>query len=339
VTYTTTLANCRLFFLIAICVPATAFADAAATLLIHQALGKELSGRRRGNIELMASAYDEKRFVVYDGGGRVDPVGWKVVHESASEYARALEEDLRASKYDIQRTYLLVNVLEGRAFVAVVDSGSVIDPATGAASQYWVNVLEGRAFVAVVDSGSVIDPATGAASQYWVNDLWFFEKRDEEWFATGFVHDIGDSTAGRFAGDVAVDRELAEFLEEEAQEWRDGSAGSLSGFYDDRITVVDAYGLVTPASWIIVFSGEKVWKEWLDNRLELTTYDLEREVVHTSMGASGTEALAVAHEKVTVGHTLGDANHSADRHVMWTLSKRGGSWRVTNLFWHLRRPN
>ena len=308
-TYTTTLANCRLFFLIAICVPATAFADAAATLLIHQALGKELSGRRRGNIELMASAYDEKRFVVYDGGGRVDPVGWKVVHESASEYARALEEDLRASKYDIQRTYLLVNVLEGRAFVAVVDSGSVIDP------------------------------ATGAASQYWVNDLWFFEKRDEEWFATGFIHDIGDSTAGRFAGDVAVDRELAEFLEEEAQEWRDGSAGSLSGFYDDRITVVDAYGLVTPASWIIVFSGEKVWKEWLDNRLELTTYDIERKVVHTSMGASGTEALAVAHEKVTVGHTLGDANHSADRHVMWTLSKRGGSWRVTNLFWHLRRPN
>ena len=308
-TYTTTLANCRLFFLIAICVPATAFADAAATLLIHQALGKELSGRRRGNIELMASAYDEKRFVVYDGGGRVDPVGWKVVHESASEYARALEEDLRASKYDIQRTYLLVNVLEGRAFVAVVDSGSVIDP------------------------------ATGAASQYWVNDLWFFEKRDEEWFATGFIHDIGDSTAGRFAGDVAVDRELAEFLEEEAQEWRDGSAGSLSGFYDDRITVVDAYGLVTPASWIVVFSGEKVWKEWLDNRLELTTYDIERKVVHTSMGASGTEALAVAHEKVTVGHTLGDANHSADRHVMWTLSKRGGSWRVTNLFWHLRRPN
>ena len=308
-TYTTTLTNCRLFFLIAICVPATAFADAAATLLIHQALGKELSGRRRGNIELMASAYDEKRFVVYDGGGRVDPVGWKVVHESASEYARALEEDLRASKYDIQRTYLLVNVLEGRAFVAVVDSGSVIDP------------------------------ATGAASQYWVNDLWFFEKRDEEWFATGFIHDIGDSTAGRFAGDVAVDRELAEFLEEEAQEWRDGSAGSLSGFYDDRITVVDAYGLVTPASWIVVFSGEKVWKEWLDNRLELTTYDIERKVVHTSMGASGTEALAVAHEKVTVGHTLGDANHSADRHVMWTLSKRGGSWRVTNLFWHLRRPN
>ena len=171
----TTLTNFRLLFLIAICVPAAAFADAAATLLIHQALGKELSGRRRGNIELMASAYDENRFVVYDGGGRIDPVGWRVVHESASEYARALEEDLRASKYDIQRTYLLVNVLEGRAFVAAVDSGSAIDR------------------------------ASGAASQYWVNDLWFFEKRDEEWFATGFVHDIGDSTAGRFAGDAGVD--------------------------------------------------------------------------------------------------------------------------------------
>ena len=304
----TTLTNFRLLFLIAICVPAAAFADAAATLLIHQALGKELSGRRRGNIELMASAYDENRFVVYDGGGRIDPVGWRVVHESASEYARALEEDLRASKYDIQRTYLLVNVLEGRAFVAAVDSGSAIDR------------------------------ASGAASQYWVNDLWFFEKRDEEWFATGFVHDIGDSTAGRFAGDAGVDTELEKFLEEEAQGWRDGSPGSLSGFYDDKITVVDAYDLITPASWIVVFSGEKVWKEWLDNRLELTTYDLEREVVHTSMGASGTEALAVAREKVTVGHTLGDATHSADRHVLWTLSKQGGRWRVTNLFWHLRRP-
>ncbi len=111
-------------------------------------------------------------------------------------------------------------------------------------------------------------------------------------------------------------------LRKRPRSWRNGSAGSLSGFYDDRITVVDAYGLVTPASWIIVFSGEKVWKEWLDNRLELTTYDIERKVVHTSMGASGTEALAVAHEKVTVGHTLGDANHSADRHVMWTLSKQ-----------------
>ncbi len=304
-----TLANCRLFFLIAFCVPATAFADAAATLLIHQALGKELSGRRRGNVELMASAYDEKRFVVYDGGGRIDPVGWRVVHESASDYARALEEDLRASKYDIQRTYLLVNVLGGRAFVAVVDSGSVSER------------------------------ASGTASKYWVNDLWFFEKRDEEWFATGFIHDIGDSTAGRFAGDAGVDAELEEFLKEEAQGWRDGSSGSLSGVYDDKITVVDAYGLITPASWIVVFSGEKVWKEWLDNRLELTTYDIEREIVHTSMGASGTEALAVAREKVTVGHTLGDATHSADRHVLWTLSKRGGSWRVTNLFWHLRRPN
>ena len=301
--------NCRLLFLIAFFVPATAFADAAATLLIHQALGKELSGRRRGNVELMTSAYDENRFVVYNGAGRIDPVGWKVVHESASEYARMLEEDLRASKYDIQRTYLLVNVLEGRAFVAVVDSGSVVDR------------------------------ATGSSSQYWFNDLWLFEKRDEEWFATGLIHDIGDSTAGRFAGDVAVDAGLAGFLEEEAQGWRDGSAGSLAGLYDDGITVVDAYGLVTPASWIVVFSGEKVWNQWLGNRLGLTTYDIEREVLHTSMGISGTEALAVAREKVTVGHTLGEATHSADRHVLWTLSKRGGSWRVTNLFWHLRRPD
>ena len=304
-----TLAHCRLLFLAAFFVPATALADAAATLLIHQALGKELSGRRRGNVELMTSAYDENRFVVYDGGGRVDPVGWRVVHESASEYARALEEDLGASKYDIQRTYLLVNVLEGRAFVAVVDSGSVIDR------------------------------ATGSASQYWANDLWFFEKRDEEWFATGFIHDIGDSTAGRFTGDVAVDAEVAEFLEEEAQGWREGSAGTLGELYDDRITVVDAYGLITPASWIVVFSGEKAWKEWLGSRLGLTTYDIDRKLLHTSMGASGTEAIAVAREKVTVGHTLGNATHSADRHVLWTLTKRGGSWRVTNLLWHLRRPN
>ena len=293
---------------LALLVPSLLFADAAEILLIHQELGKEFSGRRRGNLELMLSPLSEERFVVYDAGGRLDPVGWRVAHESAEEYANAQAGELQARKYDITRTYVLTNVLEGKAFVALVDSGSIIDR------------------------------ASGSQEQYWVNDFWIFQKTDEDWHATALIRDVADSTAGRFSGQSSADADLAEFLGEEAEAWGDG-VSSVVSHYDEDLVVVDAYHKVTPASWLIIFSGTDVLDQWLDRRLKLTDYQIERELLHTSIGSSGTEAVAVAREKVTVTHTSGDASHAADRHVLWTVSKRSGDWKITNLFWHLRRPD
>ena len=301
--------NLTTLILFAIALPSLVFADAASTLLIHQALGKELAGRRRANIELMTTVLDKDRFVVYDAKGQGDPIGWSILHESVENYTPALERDLKIHKYDIQRTYVLTNVAEGKAFVAIVDSGIVTDR------------------------------ATGGASQYLANNLWMFEKKKEEWLATAFIHNVGDTNAGRFDGPTSAAPDLEKFLRKEAQAWRDGSANTIAGLYHPSITVFDAYHTDAPTGWVIIFSKGEIFNEWLAKRLDLTRYDIERNVIHTNISASGTEALAITQDRVTVSHNLGNANHSADRHVLWTLSKQGGDWLVTNLFWNLRRPD
>ncbi|MBT4613275.1 MAG: hypothetical protein HOC05_24720, partial [Gemmatimonadetes bacterium] len=54
----------------------TRAAETAETILIRAALGKDLSGRRRGDVELLVQAYDQDRFVVYDGGTSASAAGW-----------------------------------------------------------------------------------------------------------------------------------------------------------------------------------------------------------------------------------------------------------------------
>ena len=54
-------------------------------------------------------------------------------------------------------------------------------------------------------------------------------------------------------------------------------------------------------------------------------------MLHTAVGPGGNEAVAVTADHVSVKYRLGDADATLDRHAAWTLSREGGTWKVTNM--------
>ena len=281
-------------------------AETAETVLIRQTLDKDRVGRRRGDVDLIRSAYHED-LVVYDGNGFADPVGWMVQYEDPDSYTDALAADLADQRYDIDRTVL------------------------------FLTVLESRAIGAVIDSGDVVDRSSGGSRPFREKSLWSFEKVADRWLATSLVHALGDSAAGPFTGTPQSSTEVEEFLKEETAAWNRGAAGVIAGSFDPECRIVDAVDAFDPAGWIILFSGLAEYADWLESRLQLVDYELEREILHSSVGPTGTEALAVGHERLSARHQLGTAQHAADRVVVWTLSKRTGDWLITDLILNVRR--
>ena len=159
----------------------------------------------------------------------------------------------------------------------------------------------------------------------------------DRWLATSLVHALGDSAAGPFTGTPQSSTEVEEFLKEETAAWNRGAAGVIAGSFDPECRIVDAVDAFDPAGWIILFSGLAEYADWLESRLQLVDYELEREILHSSVGPTGTEALAVGHERLSARHQLGTAQHAADRVVVWTLSKRTGDWLITDLILNVRR--
>lgn len=269
--------------------------ETAETILIRQALEKDRSGRRRGDAELVLSAYDEDRFVAYDARGLIDGRGWSVLHGSRQDVSRALETDLAVRRYDIKRAVALINVWKGKAFATTVDSGMVIDGATGARTPFTQTLL------------------------------WTFRKLDDEWLATAVVVALGDSTTGPASGRVEAD-DVVLVLQQQAAQWNDGSrSGITSGLTEDAV-MVDAYFSSNPAKWSIVFADREEIDEWLDDRLEVVDYSLERSVLHATV--HGDEAVAVTRDRVTVTYASGDARVTEDRFSTWLLTRSGGSWQV-----------
>ena len=281
-------------------------AETAETVLIRQTLDKDRVGRRRGDVDLIRSAYDES-FVAYSGNGFADPLAWTVVHEDPDAYTEALAADLANHRYDTVRTVLFLTVVENMAIGAVVDSGDVIDR-----------------------SSKVSRP-------FRDKSLWSFRKIEDRWLAQSVMQTLGDSTAGPFSGPSSPSPEIEQFLIDDAAAWNDGNAGAIVGSFDLESQIVDAAGKWDPAARIILFTGVPEYSDWLDSRLQVIDYELERKILHTSVGAGGIEALAVAHEKLTARHQLGAAVHNTERVVVWTLSKQTGDWRGTSLVLNSRR--
>ncbi len=282
-------------------------AETAETVLIRQTLDKDRVGRRRGDVDLIRSSYDEN-FVAYSGNGFADPVGWTVLYEDPDTYTEALAADLAAHRYDTVRSVL------------------------------FLTVLENMAIGAIVDSGDVIDRSSQTSLPFRDKSLWSFRKIEDRWLAQSVVQALGDSAAGPFSGPRSPSPEIVQFLADDAAAWNDGNAGTIAGSFDLESRIIDAKKKFDPAGWIILFTGVPEYSDWLDSRLQVVDYELEREILHASVGAGGTEALAVAHEKLTARHQLGTAVHSTERFVVWTLSKRTGDWLVTNLLLNSRRP-
>ena len=281
-------------------------AETAETVLIRQTLDKDRVGRRRSDVDLIRSAYDES-FVAYSGNGFADPLAWTVLHEDPDAYTEALAADLAENRYETVRTVLVLTVLENMAIGVVVDSGDVIDR------------------------------SSKASRPFKDKSLWSFKKVEDRWLARSVMQTLGDRTAGQFSGPGSPSPEIQQFLIDDAAAWNDGNAGAIVGSFDLEARIVDAARKWDPVARIILFTGVPEYGDWLDSRMRVVDYELEREVRHTSVGPGGTEALAVAHERLTARHQLGTAVHSTERTVVWTLSKQTGDWRVTSLLLNSRR--
>ena len=158
---------------------------------------------------------------------------------------------------------------------------------------------------------------------------------EENWQAIALVSAIGDTTAGPFTGGNPTGaKEVVETLMNDAGGWSAGDAGAILGNLDEHFTAFDSYNKFGASAWLVVFENPKLYEEWLKRRFGLTDYEVDRKVVHVSLEAD--EALAVTADNVSTSYRLGSAKHSRDRHVFWRLSKRGGSWKITDMVLNTR---
>jgi len=277
------------------------------TILIRSTLGNDLSGHRRADTDLVLSAYHED-FAGYQGNGNADPRAWSVLYENLDGFTDALDKKLSTYRYETERTLPFIHVRGKKAMVTSIDSGKVVDRGTGEARS-----IKTRRF-------------------------WTLRKVEEEWLITGLIEDLGSAAqAVPKAGDHA--EEIVELLQRERQGWEDGSAGSISGLFDEEFIGYDGYGTVKPETWKIIFGGTEELEKWLDKRLQRTSYKVDRQVIFTSVDANRHEALALTSEKLTTTHEKGDAAHSTNRYVLWTLSRRTGDWKITNMCYNIGIDN
>ena len=271
------------------------------TILIRQMLSNDISGYRRGNAELALGGYGE-HFVSYLGHQNGDPRAWTIRHESRDALAGQMAADIQASRYEVTRTVPHILV---RATHAIATS---------------------------IDSGQVVDRQSGAATPVYTQRLWTFRKTENDWHATAVVEDLGDTLLPATPGSDAA---IIEVLQSEEQAWEEGSTSGIIGLFDEHFTGYDGRSTLSPTTWKITFSGAEEMEKWLDKRLPYVQYDLDREVLHAAIGAKGSEALAVTRETVAITHAKGPAKHSKERYVLWTLSRRSGSWKITNMLYNL----
>ena len=275
-------------------------AETPETILIRQALDADKFGRRRGDAEMVRDILAE-RFVAYDAGGSADPRGWSVAHETREAYGQHVDTDLQGSRYAIER------------FVS------------------FIHVRGANAFVTTVDSGQVAPRQGGDATPYKVKRMWFFTKTEDQWLSTGVVENIGDEAPDP----AAPASEVSAWFAEEAAAWNDGDAGGLADLAAEGFVGYDGADLTDPAKWVILFSGNEEWEAWINRRLEHSSYDVQRTLLTAHIGPGGDEAVAVTRETVKTAHNGGPAAHTRQRHVLWTLNRSGGSWRVTHMLYNL----
>ena len=271
------------------------------TLLIRQVLSNDISGYRRGDTELALGGYGE-HFVSYLGHQNGDPRSWTVRHESRDALAEQMTADVQTSRYEVTRTVPHILV---RSTHAVATS---------------------------IDSGQVVNRQNGATTPVYTQRLWTFHKTENDWHATAMVEGLGDTL---LPATPSSDGSIIEVLQSEEQAWEEGSTSGIISLFDEYFTGYDGRSGFDPTTWRIVFSGAEEMEKWLDKRLPYVQYDLDRKVLHSAIGANGSEALAVTRETVAITHAKGPTKHSKERYVLWTLSRRSGSWKITNMLYDL----
>lgn len=276
-------------------------AETPETILIRQTLSADLSGHRRGDAELVLSAYDE-HFAAYSGNNSSDPRVWQIRFESRPSFAASLERDLQSHRYNTERTVPKIQV-----------RGDVATATT-------------------IDSGQVINRQSGDVKPLYEERFWTLLKREDRWLVTSFVANLGDESSTL---DTATNTEVQALLEQEEKARENGDQSGLLSLYAEYFSGYDGLDSLDPASWKLIFSGTQEFEKYLAKRSPHVTYQIDRQLLSTQIGPEGLEALAIGREAVTVTHKRGDAEHSLQRDVMWTLSKRDGDWKITNMLYNL----
>ena len=191
------------------------------TILIRQALSNDVSGYRRGDSELTLKTYDE-RFVAYQGHANGDPRAWTILHENRDALAKQINADLETHRYEITRTIPIISVRTTHAFATTIDSGQVIDR------------------------------ASGATTPVQIQRLWTFLKIEDQWLATAMVSDLGDSLLP--AADSGTHDGISDLLQRESQAWEGGNASDILGLFDEHFTGYNGGMTFKPGTWTIAFS-------------------------------------------------------------------------------------
>ena len=278
-------------------------AETPETVLIRRALDNEKFGIRRGDLDLALSAF-APQVVVYDGNDNADPRGWTVRHEAREAFVQALTAALQQNQYEMER------------------------------SVPFIHVNGVKAIVTTVDSGRVVDRQQSTSRPLYDRRLWTFVKQEDEWLATAFVQGLGDSARTGQTNSAAADQ-VAQVLDGEREAWEKGSSGSVVGFFDENFSGYAGAAAIAPSSWTILFEDIETFTSWTDKRLQHTKYALERQMLYANVGAQGSEAIALTRDKVSTSHHSGPATHAQNRYVLWTLSRRSGSWKITNMVYDI----
>ena len=295
--------SCLLFVLLALppfAAPSRA-GETPETLLIRQALANDISGYRRADTELALKAY-HPRFVAYEGHANGDPRAWtdparkpRCVRQPASGGSQRLNAMRSRARFPLSRCAPPMLLPP----VWIPGASSIARPARP------------RRLSSIASGPSSRKRTTG-----WLR-AW-----SRIWATRSYPRRAHPPTARSPSCCSAKAK-------------RGKPAAASLGFFDADFTGCEALGTFKPASYKIAFSGSEELEKWLDKRLPYVQYDLDRKVLHTAVGPAGDEALAVTREKVAVEHVKGPAKHHQERYVFWTLSRRSGSWKITNMIFNL----
>jgi len=277
------------------------------TILIRSTLGNDLSGYRRADADLVLSAYHQD-FVAYRGNDNADPRAWSVLYEDLATFNRALKENLATYRYEIERTLP------------------------------FIYVRGAKAMVTSLDSGRVVDRQTATARTFRVRRFWTLNKVEDDWQINAMVDDLGDSVLAVQPAKLG-DTEIVQLLQRERESWEEGDAGAVASLFDEDFIGYDGYGNIRPESWKIIFADLEELELWLEKRMKSTRYELDREVIFAAFGTSRREAVALTREKVRTTYAKGDVTHSTERYVLWTMSRRSGDWKITNMCYDLGLPD
>ena len=277
------------------------------TLLIRQVLDNDKFGMRRGDADLSLSGFSEK-LVVYDAQKNPNPQAWIIKHETLATFAVSIETDLASRRYDITRQVSSITV-----------SGH-------------------KAIATTIDSGQVIDRDNGVTTPFSTKRFWIFQKTKNEWLAHTLVNAWHDSSTIAVATSVP-NTDIAAVIEDERAAWENGSSSAILSLFDEQFTGYDAAQNQAPASWSILFQDAKELTTWLNKRLDSTSYTIKRQLLFAQIGSNGAEAIALTQEDLSTEYNRGPAKQNLKRQILWTLSKRTGNWKITNMVLNFGVPN